>query len=71
MAPPRKKIKQPVVTTVAVLFCGAVVLSVGVFSFVQYKSARERNAAFQAQLIEDQNRQAAAGTPTPALPLRP
>jgi hypothetical protein len=66
----RRNINQAVVTTSAILFCIAVFVGVIVFTFTQYKSSKERNAALEAQLIEEQTRQLATSTPTPSL-IRP
>ena len=66
----RRNINQAVVTTSAILFCIAVFMGVIAFAFTQYKATKERNAALEAQIIEEQTRQLATATPTPSL-IRP
>jgi hypothetical protein len=42
--------KRPLVSAVAVLFCCAILGTVGLFGWSRYKAAQMENAAFRAQL---------------------
>jgi predicted negative regulator of RcsB-dependent stress response len=42
--------KQPFVSTVAFLFCCAVIGSVGLFGYTRYKVAQTQNAEFRAEM---------------------
>ena len=58
--------KPRFVSTVAVLFCCAIIAIVGLFGYSRYKAAQVENAAFGAQLQNPaQDQQATLGTRMP------
>jgi len=59
--------KSRFVSAVAVLFCCAVFVIVGLFGYSRYRSAQAENAAFRMQLLNaERDQQAVLGTHLPA-----